>query len=371
MAKKKTSTSTNDIRLDLRPKPPVTKASLKPIIFESHLAPGDIICMTAGIRDLHINHPNVYATEVRTTAMEIWEGNQYITKINRKDDEITIPSGADSYDERVPDGIKKAWEHNRVPVVQLNYPLIHRSNGGPNHFTEGYTDDIEFKLGIRIRKRLMKGDIYITENERKWISQVHEITKQDTYYWIVVNGGKLDFTAKWWDPLRMQRVVNSMRHITFVQVGEKSHYHVPLHGHNVIDLLGKTSFRELIRLVYHSSGVICPVTALMHLAAAVPVRQDKCYGRKTRPCVVIAGGREPSTWEAYCNHAYLHNCGSLPCCEEGGCWKSRVLPLGDGDSKDKSLCLRPTLTENGVTVPECLNMVTVDHVVDAITRYLP
>ena len=39
----------------------------------------------------------------------------------------------------------------------------------------------------------------------------------------------------------------------------------------VLDLRGKTDLRQLIRLVYHAQGVLCPVTLAMHLAAAVEV----------------------------------------------------------------------------------------------------
>ena len=55
--------------------------------------------------------------------------------------------------------------------------------------------------------------------------------------------------------------------------------------------------------------------------------------------VVVAGGREPSQWEAYPHHQYLHTNGALRCCDAGGCWNARVVPLGDGDGKDGNLCV--------------------------------
>lgn len=327
------------------------------------MSPGDIVCMTAGIRDLHLNHKGVYNTGIRTSCDAIWENNKYVTEL--KGDEIEV-SG-----DKISDKIHDVWSKGKIPRIKLEYPLIHKSNMGPNHFTEGYTDHIERVLDIRIRNRLMRGHIQISDEEKEWVSQIQEITNKDTFYWIVVNGGKIDYTAKWWDPIRMQKVVSHMKHITFVQVGEPSHHHVPLYGNNVINLIGKTNMRQLIRLVYHSSGILCPVTFLMHLAAAVPVRKEKTYGLKNRPCVVIAGGREPSTWEAYCNHAYLHTCGMLDCCSGGGCWRSRVTPIGDDDEKDDSLCVKPVITENGITIPQCLKMITVDKVIQAIEDYLP
>ncbi len=338
--------------------------------------------MTAAVRDLHLNHPDRYITEVRTSAGEIWENNSYITEIDLKADEVEVESEYKVMEDgeekiklvdinKVRCELKKVWKQGKVPRVKIHYPLIHTSGKGPSHFTEGYTDYLEQILDIRLRDRLMKGHIEVSDDEKSWVSQIHEATGIDDYFWIVVNGGKTDFTAKWWDPVRMQRVVAGLPNVLFVQVGQKDHYHVELRGNNVVNLIGKTDMRQLIRLVYNSSGVICPVTLMMHLAAAVPVRSDKCYGRASRPCVVLAGGREPAAWEAYTHHSYLHTCGMLPCCDDGGCWKARTEPIGDGDEKDESLCIYPEATENGIMIPKCLKMIGVEDVIHAVSGYLP
>ena len=186
------------------------------------------------------------------------------------------------------------------------------------------------------------------------MSQVQEITKVPVPFWIVVSGGKFDFTAKWWDPARLQKVVDHFAgRILFVQVGEKGHHHPALPG--VMDLRGKTDLRQLIRLMHHAQGVVCPVTFAMHLAAAVELRGPcEAYPRgmpRNRPCVVIAGGREPAQWEAYPHHQYIHTNGALRCCDNGGCWKSRTVPLGDGDKKDESLCVDVVELATGVRKP--------------------
>jgi len=149
----------------------------------------------------------------------------------------------------------------------------------------------------------------------------------------------------------------------------------------VLDLRRKTDVRQLIRLVYHAQGVLCPVTALMHLAAAVPVKPGM---PKNRPCVVVAGGREPMQWEAYPHHQYIHTNGALRCCDEGGCWKSRTVPLGDGDEKDKPehLCVDVVMKElrhagipggrKGIEkypLPRCMDMITAEEVVRRIELY--
>jgi ADP-heptose:LPS heptosyltransferase len=87
-------------------------------------------------------------------------------------------------------------------------------------------------------------------------------------FWVVIAEGKYDFTAKWWDPASFQQVVDHYRGtLTFVQAGEAGHWHPPLQG--VIDLVGRTTLRQFVRLMYHAEGVLCPVTFAMHLAAAL------------------------------------------------------------------------------------------------------
>jgi ADP-heptose:LPS heptosyltransferase len=256
-----------------------------------------------------------------------------------------------------------------VQRIDCHYPLIHSSNALPYHFVHGFRLFLNGELDLQIRPHAFRGDIHVRDEERNWLSQVDEITgSANTRFWIVVSGGKSDFTTKWWDPQRYQAVVDHFRGgLLFVQVGEVSpgHVHPPLDG--VIDLIGKTDLRQLIRLVYHSDGVVCPVTFMMHAAAAVPTRPGRPMNRA---CVVVAGGREPPQWEAYPHHQYLHVNGSLPCCDNGGCWKSRTVPLGDGDEKDLSLCELPVRLRPDRTIPKCLDMIGDHDVIRAIERYL-
>ena len=129
----------------------------------------------------------------------------------------------------------------------------------------------------------------------------------------------------------------------------------------MIDLRGATSLRQLVRLVHHADGVISAVSLLMHLAAAV----ETPAAPPNRPCVVIAGGREPPHWTAYPHHQYLHTVGALRCCDAGGCWKSRTVALGDGD-KDKpdQLCLDVV-----GDLPRCMDLIGADEVIRRIELY--
>ncbi len=313
---------------------------MRKLILRNSLSPGDILMLTAAVRDLHRTHPGEFLTDVRTSCAALWEHNPWITALDEND-----PA---------------------VESIKCEYPLINHSNQLPYHMIHGFRLFLQERLGVTIEPHAFKGDIHLSRDERRWMSQIEETQGLGARFWIIVSGGKFDFTCKWWDPDRSQRVVDHFAgRIRFVQCGEGGHHHPRLR--NVIDLVGKTSLRQAVRLMWHADGVVCPVTMFMHLAAAVETRAGR---PKNRPCVVIAGGREPPQWEAYPHHQFLHTNGALPCCDNGGCWKSRVEPLHDGDHKDQCLCLRPVTLGNGRKLPQCLDMISAEDVIRAVERYL-
>ncbi|MRR39045.1 ADP-heptose--LPS heptosyltransferase, partial [bacterium] len=240
--------------------------------------------LTGAVRDLHQQHPRKFATDVRTLCPELWEHNPFLTPLRETD------AG--------------------VEIIECDYPLINRCNGTPYHCLHGFVEFFNDRLGLNLKPGAFKGDIHLSPEERAWHSQVRELTRERVPFWIVSAGGKYDVTIKWWDPQRFQAVVDHFRgRIQFVQVGDWGHHHPRLNG--VIDFRGRTDLRQLVRLVHHAQGVLCPVTSLMHLAAAVPVPAGILF---PRPCVVVAGGREPAHWEAYPGHHFIHTCGALKCC---------------------------------------------------------
>ncbi|MBI4326122.1 MAG: hypothetical protein HY674_12780 [Chloroflexi bacterium] len=309
---------------------------MRKLILRNFLSPGDIVMLTAAVRDLHVCYPGQFSTDVRTCCSELWENNPYVTSLSEED-----PT---------------------VDVIDCSYPLIDRCNVAPYHCLHGFIEFLNDRLGLSIKPTVFKGDIHLSEQEKAWYSQVHELTGEETPFWIVAAGGKYDLTIKWWEAKRFQEVVDHFRgRIQFVQVGEFGHYHPKLEG--VIDLRGQTNLRELVRLVYHAQGVLCPVTSLMHLAAAVEVKGGFPLNR---PCVVVAGGREPVHWEAYPDHQFIHTNGALPCCCNGGCWKARTLPLGDDDERDQpdNLCVDVVNS-----LPRCMDMISSAEVIRRIKMY--
>jgi hypothetical protein len=303
------------------------------LILRNLQAPGDSVALTAAIRDLHACYPGRFLTDVRTRWPDLWENNPYVTALDRSDPE--------------------------VKVLDCQYPLIEFSNQRPTHFLYGFIEHLNQQLGLQITPTQFKGDIHLSVTEKATPSMVHQITGLDMPYWLIVAGGKYDYTIKWWHFRRWQAVVDHFQgRLLFVQLGDQQHYHPALNG--VLDLRGQTSIRDVIRLMYHAAGVLCPVTFVMHLAAAV---EGKSATHKSRPCVVVAGGREPPHWEAYPTHQFIHTVGLLPCCARGGCWRSRSVPLGDGDEKDdpKHLCV--DVVEN---LPRCMDLIRPDAVASRI-----
>ena len=317
------------------------KAKERKVILKNFQSPGDILMLSAAVRDLKLSHPEIIV-DVRTPCPEIWENNPYLTPLKENDKD--------------------------VEVFDVGYPIINDSNEGPWHFVHGFRLDIEDKLKLQIKATKFRGDIFLTNDEKNWISMIHEhFTGEDTPYWLICDGGKNDYTAKHWIPEYAQEVVDYFKDkIQFVQFGAEgpNHHHPVLNG--VINLIGKTDLRQFIRLAYNSDGVVCPVTLALHLAAALPQKQGK---PRNKPCVVTAGGREPCTFTKYTHHQYLDANGLLPCCDNGGCWKSRTDKLNDGDSKDNELCL-DTVVFNNRKVQRCMyDFVTPKDVIRAIEKY--
>jgi hypothetical protein len=311
------------------------------VLFTNEQSPGDVVMLLYGIASLHESCPGEFLTDVACSAREIFEHSPWITPLDRDDPEVT--------------------------VLRADYPAIHRSNDYPVRFSTAFAEHFAEQLQVSVRPTRFHSLISISPQEHSWYSAVHEILKRDVPYWVINAGHKNDYTAKAWSFARYQELVEQLPDVWFVQVGAAEHVHPQLNGPNVLNFVGKTDIRQLIRLVYNSFGVISGVSFPMHLAYAVPPHPR--FNRKSRANITIAGGREPAHWEEGPNHHFLHTCGMLPCCDMGGCWKSRVAPLGDGDSKDKDLCVSP-VSVGGQWIGKCMDMITTDDVVRLARRYM-
>lgn len=302
------------------------------LVLHCRLSPGDVMTLTAAVESLHRQYPGRYVTDVRTPVPAIWEHNPHITPLA----------------DRAP----------RVRHIEMHYPQIQRCNQTPVNFLSCYAEYLGEQLGLPLRLQTNRPHLYLSDEEKGWqtMPQQHHTHGRRTPYWLVVAGTKSDYTCKQWPVEHYQEVVDRTRgRIQWVQIGEGGHNHPALRG--VIDLRGQTDHRQLIRLAYHAAGGIGPVTYLLHLMAAFE-----------RPYVYIAGGREPPTWVSYPTVHCLHAIGMLDCCRVRSCWKSRVVPLGDGSGMDGELCEQPIVGLER-PAPRCMAMIRPGEVVSILERY--
>lgn len=316
-------------------------AGQRRFVLTHNRAPGDVVVMTALVRDIHRTYPE-FAIDVQTSAMDVWKHNPYLTPLR-----------------------KGRQRRKDVVYMKLDYGIgIREQSHDTVHFIQYFHRDFKKKTGMDVPLTHPCPDLHLSPEEKS-----NKPVSGD--YWLVISGGKSDFTTKVWHQDNFQRVVTELKPhgIRFVQVGsaDNGHWHPRLDG--ALDLIGKTNLRDLFQLIYHSKGVLCGITMAMHVAAALD-----------RPCVCLGGGREAWWWEAYVNenrgfsklangkvpvpHRYLHTIGQLDCCKYHGCWKNKVVPMG----KDTNLCKMPVHRPKQ-PVPKCMDMITPEHVMEAILSY--
>lgn len=237
--------------------------------------------MTSAIRDLHLTYPQEYITDVRSPCGEVFMHNPFITPM----------------------------QDSEGKLIDMQYPLIHESGSTGRYFSEGHRDFLADKIGRPIKNHSMRAEIYLNQSEKNWPNPVLVEYGYDGPYWIINAGVKNDFTLKQYP--YYQEVVDLLHErVQFVQVGHAGHNHPPLDG--VFDMRGKTNLRQLFRLSHQAEGAVCAVSLQMVIMGAF-----------SKPCVVVAGGREGVRWQLIPGHRYLHTVGCLDCCRLDGCWKSK------------------------------------------------
>lgn len=316
----------------------------EPIVLVHGCAPGDITVLTALPRDIELAYPGRYEIWTSTHCQPLWNCNPHVV----------------AHKGRPPAHIRQ---------IKLDYSayMPHKQRR-KEHFITAFHQEFEKHEGIYVPCRYPKGDLHL-EPEREHVAPLAG------RYWVVFTGGKRDFTTKLWSAWRWQALVNALTAsgLQIVQCGAEHHGHTNPPMQNVFNLVGKTDLRDILWVIKHAEGVICPITFPMHVAAAL----DK-------PCVCIAGGREHWWWEAYANvknfqqfgpdaeavkvpHRYLHTQDLLPCCTGKGCWKNKILAAQR--DKHQAYCKLPVDDGFGQTIPACLDMISVDHVVEAVMSY--
>ena len=321
------------------------------IVFRHLLCPGDLTVMSALVRDYYRATGELCC--VQTPHSEgIWDSNPFVVHAFVPDD--TVPSD--------------------YRVVNLHYKVSNDEND-KQHFLQAFHADASRQLGIDIPLTEFRPCLVLSKDEKR----VRPIKEP---YWLINAGGKWDFTTKWWDPDKWQRVIKLLHRPDFpriYQVGYTEYcQHPGLSGvHSLVD---KTTLRELVRTIYHARGVICGVTATMHIAAAF-----------SKPCVVVAGGREAWWWDSYSreafnaiyptipekyaplaeqltHHVFLHSIGKYDCCRYRGCWK-----MGIWENRDKTKnCVQHLPVRAGkrsIPQPRCMDEIKAEQVAGAALGY--
>src|SRR5881296_719612 len=123
---------------------------MQKLILSNFQSPGDIVMLTAAVRDLHKCYPGRFLTDVRTGSAELWDNNPYLTPLKEGDSEVKqLPCG---------------------------YPLIHSANQRPMHFLHGFIRDLNDHLSLAIEPTRCAGDIHLSDAERTAPSMVERLT---------------------------------------------------------------------------------------------------------------------------------------------------------------------------------------------------
>jgi len=289
----------------------------KRLILENRQCPGDILMLTAAVRDLHHSYPDIQLG-VRTNYPWIWENNP----------NITVREG-----ESTPIGYK-------TPHQEPNHPVR-------DHFVYAFHRSLERMFDIRIQRGIPYPDIHLGENDTPLLLGINLPI-------LLVNAGsKADFPIKQWPLEYFQAVVDALvdRYLV-IQIGEtQKGLHTPLKG--VVDMLNRTPGRDIVRLMRQADAVLTGVSFPMHLCAALNAADGL-----SRKCVVIGGHRENTYWEKYPDMHYLQGG-----CEHDGCW-NRWLPPVVGWKPE--ICPNSVRGENGRYFAKCIYDIKPEEVIECL-----
>ena len=151
---------------------------------------------------------------------------------------------------------------------------------------------------FKIYNPLLKCDIFFTEEEKTKIKTF--TSTLDKKFVVIEPHSKKDYTPnKEYSFEKWQKVVDELsKHIQVVQVGNKEGEILD----NVVDLTGKTSFREAAGIIGDSSLLISTEGGLIHAATAVYTTS-----------LVVHGGFSPFVLWSYPQNINIRVGGHGPC----------------------------------------------------------
>lgn len=320
----------------------------KTIVFNNKQRLGDSLMFTCAIRDFKKAFPKV-RLGIRLTAPHIIDHNPYVDRDIDVED-IKNKAMAQVAHLKPEEAEKKSYfqvgEDNAFIKIGPGW-LTNKSNSLDWHFANAYRVSMEKALGVHIEQGESRPDIWLTQEEYDSARPF----KQP--YWVICITGEKGWGCKMYPFDRWQEVVSACPDITFVQIGTRGDNPPRLQGANVIDHVGKTEdkhtgIRDLFKLFLNAEGSIGLVSFHMHLSGAL-----------YKPCVVVAGGREPVSFTRYAGHQYLANDGTMSC-STPACWHCDI-------NACTNLVEKPDMREK--RIPKCVDMISSAEVVEAIRRY--
>jgi len=314
----------------------------KEIIFHNRQRIGDILMFTCAIRDFKKAYPDI-KVNVISTAGHIWDYNPNI-------DRTIAPWYKEGKAiEKITSGDLLSGNTNVVKIGPGK--LTNMSNRLDWHFANAFRISIEDELKIKFQQGAPRPDIWLTKEE----FNAPRVT--DKPYWLIVIGGEKGWGCKMYPFERWQEFVNQNPDTLFYQLGAKEDSHPRLQGDNIVDYVGMTQdkdtgIRDLFKLFLNAEGSIGLVSFHMHLSAA--------FGK---PCIVVAGAREPVSFTRYPGHQYLATDGCLPCADNTACWHCdiKVCPRLIVDETKKELLDRK--------IPQCVDLIKPKDLTRALNMY--
>jgi ADP-heptose:LPS heptosyltransferase len=235
---------------------------MKTFRISNNQALGDIVVLSAAIRDLHDSFPEAEIC-VQVSHPDVFYNNPYAKVIE----------GKGSY-------------------CHASYCSNDSRDGSA--FCHAFHKSIESHYGIQIKRCEPRPWLFPSASPRNM--KLLEIEKP---YIVIDAGYKTDMNAKHWGHANYQHLVDICSEYRFVQVGRSIDRHKPLD--NVIDLLDKSDAHDLIWLIYNAEAVVTPVSAPLNIAGA--------FGKT---CFCLAGGREYFSWYPY-DSLYWFGIENEPC----------------------------------------------------------
>lgn len=200
--------------------------------------------------------------------------------------------------------------------------------------------------------------LVLSDSEKEWSWVLEQISPTPTPFALINYCGERDHSCDIFGPTIGQEVVGHYaKWIRFVQVVTSNELHTP--SKNVTNLIGRTTIRDLARLAHWSRFGLGPVTLLQLVYAAL-----------SKPHLCMTGEREARSRVTFPSQIDLSARGMLPYCQSTSCWKSRVVPLNDGFTGDRSFCGMLVIMSRGETVPKWHQLVGSHGIIIAVVDRL-